>query len=273
MLRSRRETIMSGTPAMHVRTLMAAVALAAALVLPASAQVERSKLTFAKNATESFVRLAQGSEKSGNAPRQSDPAVKQLLDAAFDTSDVEAAKAIPFSELSQLSERMVTGVRIGVVYMLAGTGATEIGQLGNDPNAGEKVNLNVIKFAPEMGRFFDFQMRIQGAVIDAVLARLATAKAEDLARPNFKSGLADIRDGSARSVSGVVETLAVNGITEEWRRERLPALTAIAPKLAKFLESTQKNDLRQLALACADVMDDAQVKAGLQDFAKAIAGT
>jgi hypothetical protein len=264
---------MSGIPAPLVRTFVAAVALAAALVHPASAQVERNKLTFAKNAADGFVKLAQGSEKSGEAPRQSDPAVRKLLDAAFDTSDVEAAKAIAFSELSQLSERMVTGVKIGVVYMLAGTGATEIGQLGNDQNAGEKVNLNVIKFAPEMGRFFDFQMRIQGAVVDAVLTRLASAKPEDLVRPNFKSGLADIRDGSARSVSGVIETLAVNGITEAWRRERLPALAAIAPKLAKFLEAPQKNDLHKLALACADVMDDAQVKAGLQDFAKVIAGT
>jgi hypothetical protein len=263
---------MSGTLTPLVRTFLAALAVAAALSLPAIAQVERNKATFAKNATESFVKLAKGSETSGEAPRQSDPAVKQLLDAAFDTRDVDAAKAISFNELSQLSERMVTGVKVGVVYMLAGTGATELGQLGSDQNAGEKVNLNVIKFAPEMGRFFDFQMRIQGAVIDAVLSRLATAKPDELARPNFKSGLADIRDGSSRSVAGVIETLAVNGLTEEWRRDRLPALATIAPKLAKFLEDQQKKDLQQLTLACADVMDDTQVKSGLQDFAKVIAG-
>lgn len=263
---------MSGTPAPLVRPFLAAVVFAAALVLPAAAQVDRAKLTVAKNAADSFARLAKGSEASGAAPRQSDPAVARLLDAAFDTRDIEAATTIAFGDLSNLSERMVNGVRIGVVYMLAGTGATEIGQLGNDPKAGEKVNLNVIKFAPETGRFFDFQMRLQGAVVDAVLARIATAKPEDLARPNFKSGLADIRDGSARSVSGVIETLAVDGITEEWRRERLPALTAIAPKLARFLDGPQKNDLYRLALACADVMDDEKVKAGLQEFAKVIAG-
>lgn len=166
---------------------------------------------------------------------------------------------------------MMTGVKVGVVYMLSGTGATDLSQIGSEPDASVKINLNVIKFPGEIGRFFDFQVRVQGAVVDAVLVRLATAKPEELARPNFQSGLADIRQGSARSVSGVIETLAVNGITEEWRRERLPALTAIAPKLAKFLLPEQKTELEKLAQACADVMDDAQVKQSLLDFAKVIA--
>jgi hypothetical protein len=263
---------MPGTPSPLVRSFIAVAALVAALAVPAAAQIERSKLTVAKNAADSFVRLAKGSETSGEAPRLSDLAVKKLLDAVFDAGDVEAAQSVPFNELAGLSERMVTGVKVGVVYMLAGTGATDLSQLGGGQDAGDKVNLNVIKFAPEMGRFFDFQMRIQGAVVDAVLTRLATAKPEDLARANFKSGLADIRDGSARSVSGVIETLAVNGLSEAWRRERLPALAAIAPRLARFLEAQQKSDLRQVALACADVMDDADVKAGLKAFADAMTG-
>jgi hypothetical protein len=261
---------MPGTPSPLVRLSIAVAALVATFALPAAAQVERGKLTIARNAADSFVTLAKGSATSGEAPRLNEPAVRQLLDAVFDTSDVETARTVPFDELSALSERMLTGVKVGVVYMLAGTGATDLSQLGGQ-DAGDKVNGNVVRFAPEMGRFFDFQMRIQGAVVEAVLTRLATAKPEDLARPNFKSGLADIRDGSTRSVSGVIETLAVNGLTETWRRERLPALAAIAPRLARFLDAQQKSDLRQVALACAAVMDDAQVKAGLQAIAKVVA--
>lgn len=248
-----------------------ALAVLAAIAFPARAQVDAAKLPAAKAAAENFVALAKGSEKTGNAPRQSDPAIKRLLDAVFDSRDVEAAKTIPFQQLTGLSERMLTGVKVGVVYMLSGTGATDMSQIGSDPDASVKINLNVIKFPSEMGRFFDFQVRMQGAIVDAVLARLATAKPEELARPNFQSGLADIRQGSARSVSGVIETLAVNGITEEWRRERLPALTAMAPKLAKFLQPEQKAELEKLAQACAGVMDDAQVKQSLLDFAKVIA--
>jgi hypothetical protein len=101
---------------------------------------------------------------------------------------------------------------------------------------------------------------------------MTSAKPADLARPNFQSGLANIRAGAARSISGVIETLAVNGLTDEWIRARMPSLMAVAPKLSRFLLADQKEDLRKLALACADVTDDAQAKKSLQDFALAMAG-
>lgn len=251
---------------------LGALAIAAALLTStATAQVDSAKLPAAKAAADKFVALAKDSEKTGNVPRQNDPAVKSLLDAVFDTRDVDAAQSIPFKSATALSERMLTGVKVGVVYMLAGTGATDISQLGSVADAEIKVNLNVIKFDAEMGRFFDFQIRMQSALVSSVLARLAAAKPGDWAKPNFKSGLDDVRQGTQRTVSGLIETLAVNGISEPWRRERLPALAAIVPKLAKFLEPEQKDQLHKLALACADVMDDPQVKQGLQQFAKAIA--
>jgi hypothetical protein len=43
-----------------------------------------------------------------------------------------------------------------------------------------------------------------------------------------------------------------------------------APSLAKFLNATQKAKLQQLAINCADVMDDASVKAALQEFSKIV---
>ena len=248
-------------------TMLSVAVLIGPACSSAAAQIEAGKVLAAKAAANQFVALAKGSDKSGAAPRESEPGVKRLLDAVFDARDVEAAKSIPFQALSPLGERMQAGTLVGLVYMLAGTGATNLGEVGTDPAAGEKINLNVIKFAPEMGRYLDFQIKIQGAVVDAVLVRLSSAKPEERARPNLQSGISNIQQGSARSVAGVIETLAVNGLTEEWRRERLPALTHIAPKLAKFLESAQKTELQQLARACADVMDDPQVKKSLQEFA------
>lgn len=260
---------------MRALNATAAVLAAAMLALapaPAAAQVDPAKAPAAKKAAAGFMALAKGSEKTGRPPREADPAVKPLLEAVFDARDVAAAKTMPSQAMTPLSERMMAGVQVGLVYMLAGTGATDLTQIGADPAAMQKVNLNVIKFAPEMGRFFDFQMRIQGGVVDAVQARLATARPEDVARPNFQSGLANIRQGSARAVAGVIETLAVNGITEAWRRDRLPALAAMGPRLAKFLAADQKTQLQQLARACADVMDDAQVKQTLLAFAAALGG-
>jgi hypothetical protein len=245
--------------------------LALGSVSSVTAQIDSKKLPAAKKAAATFAERAKGSEKTGEVPRQSDPAIKQLLDAVFDTRDVEAAKTIPFQSLSSLSERMLTATQVGVIYMLAGTGASDIGQIGTDPAAGEKINLNVIKYPDEMGRYFDLAVTLQGAIAESVMGHMSTAKPAELARPNFQSGLADIRSGGTRTVSGVIETIAVNGITDEWIRARLPALMAVAPKLKKFLLADQKEELQKLAIACAEVTDDAQSKKTLQDFAAAIA--
>jgi hypothetical protein len=254
------------------RSLFLGTALAWAVTAsPSRADLDAAKLKAATAAADKFVAKSAGSEKSGDAPRQSDPAVMQMLDAVFDLRDVQG-HPVPFSQIGDLSQRMMTGLKVGVVYMLAGTGAIDLNQIGQVADATTKVNLNVIKFGPEMGRFFDYQLRIQTAVVDTVLTRLAVASRTEVANPKFQSGLADIRGGSQRVASGLIETLAVNGVTDAWRRERMPALLAMAPSLAKFLQPDQKAQLHELAIACANVMDDAQVKDGLQQFAKTMAG-
>jgi hypothetical protein len=252
---------------------LAAFAVAFAMTaMPAVAELDPGKLFVAKNAAAALTAAAKNSETTGQAPREADPNVKQLLEAVYDARDVMGGAAVPFNSLTSLSERMMTGVQVGLIYMLAGTGASDLQQIGADPQGAEKVNLNVIKFAPEMGRFFDFQLRIQGAVVDSVLAHLAAAKPEELARPNFQSGLGHIRAGSARTVAGMIETLAINGLSDEWRRERMPALTAMGPRLARFLQPDEKKELQDLAIACTELMTDPQVKRSLQAFAAAAGG-
>jgi hypothetical protein len=256
--------------AFRLRTALAAVVCSVALVAVAQAQLDPAKIESSKAAAASFSSLAKDSANTGEAPRESDPAVKRLLDAIYDASDVKSPATPRFEELTPLSTRMVTGVQAALVYMLAGTGAADLGQLSSDPDASQKINLNVIKFAPEMGRFFDFQLVLQGAISEAVAVKLKTATRMELANKNFQSGLGQIRDGGARVISGMIETLAVNGLTDDWRRARLPALTGVAPKMAKILQPEQKKQLQDLARACADVMDDATVKKALQDFAVTI---
>ena len=254
-------------------TCIVALALAAALFGQTSvfAQIDSKIAPAAKKAAAEFAERAKGSEKTGEVPRMSDPATKRLLDTIFDSRDVQAAKAIPFSSSSQLTERMLTGNKAGVIYMLAGTGITDMNQIGTVADAETKVNLNVIKYPAELGSYFDFAVTMQGAVAESVRSHISTLKPADLAKPNVQSGLANVRSGAARSVSGVIETIAVNGITDEWIRARLPALAAVAPKLSKFLLPEQKEELSKLAKACADVTDDAVSKKALQDFAVAIA--
>ncbi|MDC7788021.1 hypothetical protein PQJ75_29555 [Rhodoplanes sp. TEM] len=245
--------------------------LAVLAAAPVAAQIDPGKLAAAQAATLRFLTLARGSETTGRMPRESDPTVRQLLDTVFDTRDVRGP--ISFQELAPLSQRMVTGARIGTAYMLAGTGAPDLPALAKDPQADAKVNRNVVRFAPEMGRFLDFELRIQGAIVEAVLVQLAGMRAEEAARPNVQAGIASIRQGSLRTVASVIETLAVDGLSDDWRRARLPALAAIAPRLARFLEPAQRAELGRLAAACADAMTDPGLKRSLAAFGRTVDGT
>jgi hypothetical protein len=238
----------------------------------ASAQVDPKKLPAAKEALASFAERAKGSEKSGQVPRMSDPTIKKLLDVIFDTSDIAAGKTIPFEQLTPLSDRMLLGNQLGVTYMLSGAGSSDLNEVASQAGAADKINLNVVKYPDEMGRYLDFTVMLQGAIAEVVQTFMKSAKPAELARPNLQSGIGNIRGGATRSVTGALETLAINGLTDEWIRARLIAITAAAPKLKSFLLAEQKEELRKMAVAVADVTDDAQAKKALQNFARVIAG-
>jgi hypothetical protein len=253
-----------------MQKITVAFALTIALAGAAHAQVDAGKVEPAKKAAAQFTAMAAGSEKTGKPPRESDPAVRQLLGTVYDARDIDTAKNVPFQAAQGLSQRMLFGTQVAIIYMLAGTNFTDLNKAVSDPSLGDKINLNTVNFAPEFGRYFDFQLKVQGAVIDAVLSKIASSKPDELKR--IEGGVADVRSGSHRAVAGVLETLALNGLTDEWLRARTPALTAIAPKLAKFLLPEQKAQLRDLSLRVAAVTDEPQVKKALEDFAGKVAG-
>jgi hypothetical protein len=247
-----------------------ALTLGIALAGAAQAQVDAGKVEPARKAAAQFTSMAAGSHSTGKPPRESDPAVRQLLGAVYDARDIDAAKNVPFTAVQGLSQRMQIGTQVAIIYMLAGTNVTDLSKAAEDPSLGDKINVNTVEFAPEFGRYFDFQLKVQGAIIDAVLVRIATSKPDDLKR--MESGIADVRSGSHRAVAGIIETMALNGLTDEWLRARVPALSAIAPKLTKFLQPDQKAQLRELTLQVAAVTDEPQVKKALEDFAGKVAG-
>jgi hypothetical protein len=231
----------------------------------ARAEVDRNQAASAKAAAEQFAVLSKDSKATGVVPRLREPATGSLFAKVFRREDVRSPT---FQDLSALAERMAAGVRVGEIYMLAGTGVSELSQLSGNPNASHKMNLNIIKYEPEMARFYDFQMFMQGAMIDALLRPGAGEGARAL--QNMAAPLKSIGIASKNVASGLIEIFAVNGISDSWRRERLAALLANAPKYAKFLEPAQRSELRDVALACADVMDDPAVAGGLKHFAKIV---
>lgn len=254
-----------------MRRALALAAFLATLMATPAAAIDAARATLLTKTSEAFVDLAKGSHKSGTPPRLTDPAARALIDAVFDTRELAAGGARPMAELGHLNAWNLAVLKIGVVYILAGTGATDIAALGNDTAAQQRVEQNTVTFAPEFGRYFDAQLALQGAIVDTVQAFLASASQAELAKPNLRAGVQQIRSGLAQTVGGVLATLETGGLSDAWRRERLPALASIGRKAAAFLLPEDARALAAAARAAAGPMADPAVKAGLVAFADTLA--
>jgi hypothetical protein len=241
-----------------------------------AAGVDAAKVAAVKKAASDFTALAKGSETSGQPPRESDPKVKALLDVVFDTSVLNTSQPLPASELGNVNEWMLQVLTVGTVYYFAGTGYTDFSKVaGLDQAAQEKlqqqINKNVAAFAPEMGRYLDAQLQVMEGLIWCVSTDLA-AHPDNYKSTQSQHGLGQVRSGLTTTLVGVLTTLPIDGLSDEWRRARLPALSAIEPKAAAFLLPDQRASLHDVAAQVAGQMTDPAVKSGLTDFAQKIGG-
>lgn len=247
-----------------VLVLMAALAAGAAAAAPLDAQ----KLAAVQKAADDFAALAKDSHTDGKPPRQSDPAVAALLDAIFDTSALQSPEPLPFDQLGMLNQWTVAILKAGAVYMLAGSGTADLAKAAGDASLVEHIERNTAEYAPEMGRYLDAQIRIMDAMIRSVVAHIASDP-QALENPNVRGGLAKIRAGTKQTLLGAVTTLLNVGLSDDWRRARLPALAAFAPTAAKFLLPEDDREVREAALDVAQVMRDPEVERGLKAVADA----
>src|ERR1700730_12700415 len=244
--------------------------LALAFPCSVSSTLDDAKTKAISNASDAFTRLAGNSANTGQAPRQTDPTVKPLLDLVFDTSELQKGATQPMSALANLNAWQGAVLKIGLVYTLAGTRVTDIAALPNTPEIMQKLERNTVEFAPEMGRYRDAILWVQGALMDTTATFLATASPSQRDQPNIKSGTAQMRAGFVQTMDGVVTTLLTDGLTDSWRRERVIVMTAIAPKAVRFLLPDQLQALSQRATEVAGHMADQNVKSGLMSFAGAL---
>jgi hypothetical protein len=236
----------------------------------AMARIEPSRLTEIRRAVSDFLALARDSHTTGRPPRQSEPAVKTLLDTVFDTSDLDGA-TLAASDIGRAMDWLNTGERIGVVYMLAGTGVGEISRLPDDPRMQQRTHRNIAEFAPEFARYLDFQIKLAGAMADAVLRRSAGTAPDELEQPAVKKELAEVRATLRDAMIGDLTSLAYEGVSDEWRRDRLALLMEAAPKAAKFLDAEQARGVRQHALNVLGYVRNTFVRDTLKAFAEQVA--
>lgn len=230
--------------------------------------LDAAKAEAMTKASEQFVALAKDSHTTGKPPRQTDAAAKPLMDRVFDLSEVQkSSSTFKMADLGNLNTWNLAVLKIGLVYILSGTGTDDLAKLTVTDEVIKRIDQNAADFAPEMGRYFDAQVWIQIGIMDVLNGYLPTASQSQLNQPSFKSGIEQVRAGAAQTLNGFVTSFPNAGLTDAWRRERIAVLTAAAPRAAKFLLPEQSAELREAAIKVAADMKDPAVKTGLTAFA------
>jgi hypothetical protein len=242
-----------------------ALGLAACSSPPTPVQTASSA---AQKAADQFATLANGSGASGNVPRQTDAAAGPLLDTVFNTTALQGAPSASSDDLTAVNNWLQACLKVGQTYLLAGTGLTDLSQ-ATTPQAQGKVGQNMETFSPEVGRFIDAELAIEAAdASDAAAFIAATPGATSNAQA--QQGFDQARGGVTQTAQGILQTLAPQGLPNDWREARARALVAFAPHAAAFISDAQKQQLSQQATQAAQQTDDAQLGALLNQFATAI---
>jgi hypothetical protein len=253
-----------------MRPSLPLVSIAAALMLntvPALGAMDQAKLAAAQKAAADFVKLSGNSAKTGKPPRESDPKVKALLDTVLDTSAMTAPE---FSDIPRITQWLANADRVGVVYMLAGTGTGNLAAAAN-PKVADRIGRNIAEFQSEYGRFVDFQLALAGFTLDAVRTKMEQASEKERKDPKFQAGFIQVASGMAQTYLGALSNFAADGIADDWRRARLVPLNALAPKIAETLPREMRDKLGEMTREIADQLADPKIKDDVKAMGDTIA--
>jgi hypothetical protein len=221
-------------------------------------------------AAENFMARAKDSHRTGNPPRQSDPAVKPLLDAIFTTADLDG-KLLAGSDINDAIRRFNIGDGVGSVYVLAGTGVDDSEKLPDDEATKKRTRDNVVRFADEFARYLDFQIRVLAAVANAAMSFMDNAAPQEWEQSDVKGKMDDIRAALAQTMGSDLIAITYEGLSDRWRMDRLAALAAAAPTASRFLSPEQARALRDQALQVVGYLHNAQVQETVRSLADAVA--
>lgn len=243
--------------------------LAAALylaIVPAGAEMDQRKIAAAQRAAADFVKLAGNSAKTGKPPRASDPAVRALLDTVLDTGAMTSPE---FSDIPRITQWLANADKVGLVYMMAGTGTNNLAAARN-PKVADRIGKNIAEFQDEYGRFVDFQLILSGFTLDAVRAKMTSATEKERKDPKFQGGFLQASSGIVQTVAGTLSTFTAEGITDDWRRARIAPLNVIAPKIVDTLPKEMRDKLAEMTREIGEQVKDPQIKDSVKTFADSL---
>jgi hypothetical protein len=226
----------------------------------------------ADKAATDFAALAAPARQSGEPPRESDPAVKQLLDTVVDMR-VLYRERTTLADLQALIQWGRAISKVSTDYLLAGTGITgtaEPGQIERSPTLTARSNENVSRFAPELGRTLDAQIIIDRVMAGALMAARQSNPAA-FQKAEAQQYLASVQHATYEQFRSALITLASPALSDDWRRARLLALAEYGPTAARMMLPEDGGSVRQTTIDVAQCQTDQQVRTELLSLAKSFA--
>ena len=202
-------------------------------------------------AADAFLAKAAEAKKSGEVPRQSDPAIAPLLDTVFDTNSLSHG-AIDYPDLDKLQNWLARIAAVGGVYVAASRTVHDAGIFG-----------------PEMGRFIDATVRVMQGIADCITGETDTPAARQLSPAELRK-IEQSRNATTGSLENFVEAYRGPGLTNIWVRERLLVMTTAAPSFARFLKPVQLARLRGAVVRMNREVRDKSIRGGLASLAVAL---
>lgn len=252
----------------YLQILTFLTALAAPCGMAQAQTLTAAKMDSINKAADALVALAKDSYSTGKPPRYSDPAAKPLLDTVFNTKDLEGKKPLAWEAIPLLQDWYKATQKVGTIYYLAGTGSPDVAVVSKDPKMILRANSNTAVFHPEFGLYYDAQMRIQTAALEAATVQLTNPSEEQRKDPAFRAALGRISNDTEKAMIGLLGTLLIPGMPTDWQLLRVVSLLDIAPKAARFMAPNDIEAVKNAALEVAEKTENPDVKSGLNAVAR-----
>ena len=224
----------------------------------------------AQQAADQLTVIANRPSNEPQPLRQSNPAVGPLLDVAFDASSIPENPSI--DDLGVIMDWLQTSSRISMLYMITGTGATDVSQLSN-PQVAARAEQNIRDYAQEYGRNLDFSLRAARLAARGV-DRFLASNPDLMKDPVRAEGLAKVYHDLAGGMRGALMAVGDrSALSDAWCKDRMPGLLALGSQLSRSLSPGDAQTLHTLALKAANDRTAPDLKADLVKLAKIIAPT
>jgi hypothetical protein len=230
--------------------------------------VDRDRMAAAEAAAAAITERFQAANPAGEPPRASDPAVARDLASLFDVGYVLGLETLPISEGAALGGWNVAASKVGLAYLLWGTGKSDVAEAVADAAAVARINANTAAYSPEVGGYIDFSLAATSAVARSTAAHLAGLSAAEREAPDVASGTRSVREGFAQAIGGTIELFALPGLTDDWLAARLPTLQAVKETAAAFLFAEEWRAIADRAEEIAGATPNAAIADGLRGFAQ-----